>query len=129
MNAKRFLNNSLKEVKGRPWMLGKPSEDSVCKVFKAGPYCFIFSDNDRFDCLERWRHLSMSLQSRLPTYHELKSARYTFFPPEAEVVQVFPPESEFVNCHPYCLHLWWSKDRRLVPKETQMAVGPGSKKK
>ena len=66
----------------------------------------------------------MSLAGRLPTYDEVKHAREVFFPAEAEVLQVFPPEKEFVNCHPYCLHLWWSKDRRLVPKETMSAVGP-----
>lgn len=107
-----------------PQLQANAFPDQVAKTFQAGPYRFILSDNDRFDTDERWRHLSMSLQTRLPTYEEVKHARQVFFPAEAEVVQVFPPEDEFVNCHPFCLHLWWSKDRRLVPPQTQSAVGP-----
>jgi ribosomal protein L37E len=100
-------------------------EDQKTQWYEAGPYGICVSDNDRYDRDdERWRHLSISHRSRIPNYEEVKAARYCFFPAEAEVVQVFPPEAEFVNCHPFCLHLWWSKDRRLVPPQTQSAVGP-----
>ena len=125
LNAKRFMNEPLKAIAPCGGAAADAFPDQTNQWFQAGPFRFGISDNDRFDKDdERWRHLSMSHHSRLPTYAELKSARYTFFPPDAEVVQVFPPESEFVNCHPFCLHLWWSKDRRLVPPQTASAVGP-----
>lgn len=88
-----------------------------------GLFRFIVSDNDRFENDDRWRHVSMSLGGRLPNYCELKHARQVWFPAEAEVIQVFPPEKEFVNNHPFCLHLWWNKDRRLTPELMQLAVG------
>jgi len=53
----------------------------------------------------RW-HLSISHKKRLPTYDELKQARYRFTPDNIYMAQIFPPMKEFVNIHPYCLHLW-----------------------
>lgn len=51
-------------------------------------------------------HLSISRKDRLPSYDELKSARYQFLPEVPYMVQIFPPESDFVNVHEFCLHLW-----------------------
>lgn len=51
-------------------------------------------------------HLSISHPSRLPTYEELKEARYKFCPDEVYMAQIFPPTSEFVNLHSYCFHLY-----------------------
>jgi len=73
---------------------------------------------------ERWRHVSTSCADRLPTWEELKHVRYKFFPEDVEVIQLFPPKKEYRNCHPYCLHLWWCKDRRLTPPEFADAVAP-----
>ena len=53
----------------------------------------------------RW-HLSMSHPSRLPTYWELKEARYRHVPDDVTMAQLFPPTREFVNVDPNCLHLW-----------------------
>ena len=58
-------------------------------------------------------HLSISYPHRLPTYDELKKARYKYLPDVHYATQIFPPESEFVNVHPYVLHLW-----ELGPNET-----------
>lgn len=51
-------------------------------------------------------HLSISHPRRLPTYAEMKRARYEFMPDNIYVAQIFPPQSEFVNIHENCLHLW-----------------------
>lgn len=51
-------------------------------------------------------HLSMSCRDRLPTYDELKAARYKYLAGCRYVAQIFPPPEEFVNVHPYCIHLW-----------------------
>lgn len=55
-------------------------------------------------------HMSISHQTRLPTYEEMKTARYRFCPPDVTMAQLFPPMSEFVNVHPFCLHLWQVRD-------------------
>lgn len=57
----------------------------------------------------RW-HLSISAPGRLPTYEELKKARYEFLPDEIYAAQIFPPQSEFVNVNPHVLHLWEIRD-------------------
>jgi hypothetical protein len=54
---------------------------------------------------DKW-HLSISCVDRLPTYEELKKARYKYTPNRLSMAQIFPPREEFVNLHPYCLHLW-----------------------
>lgn len=51
-------------------------------------------------------HLSISKKDKLPSYQNLKDARYKFLPNDVVMAQIFPPKSEFVNVHPYCLHLW-----------------------
>jgi hypothetical protein len=53
----------------------------------------------------RW-HMSISTNHRLPTYEELKSARYKYLPDDITMAQLFPPKAEFVNIHNYTLHLW-----------------------
>lgn len=59
-------------------------------------------------------HLSLSHRTntvppkpgRLPSYAELKEARYTLMPDELQMAQMFPPRAEFVNRHPTTLHLY-----------------------
>lgn len=55
-------------------------------------------------------HMSMSRKDRLPSYDELKIARYQFFPDVDYMVQIFPPEKDFVNMHQFTLHLWQPKN-------------------
>ncbi len=51
-------------------------------------------------------HMSISHAQRLPTYEELKAARYKFCPDYCYMAQIFPPQDEFINVHPYCLHVY-----------------------
>lgn len=51
-------------------------------------------------------HLSISRKDRLPSYDELKYARYAYLPDVPYLVQIFPPKEDFVNVHQFCLHLW-----------------------
>lgn len=53
----------------------------------------------------KW-HLSISHRNRLPTYEELKEARYKYLPDVKYMAQIFPPKGEFVNVCETCLHLW-----------------------
>lgn len=51
-------------------------------------------------------HLSISTPNALPSYKEIKEARYKFLPDEVYMAEIFPPKKEFVNTHPYCRHLY-----------------------
>ena len=51
-------------------------------------------------------HLSISTPDALPSYNEIKRARYTYLPDEIYMAEIFPPSHEFVNLHPYTRHLW-----------------------
>ena len=63
-------------------------------------------------------HLSMShrssqlvgvggrpLPGRLPTWEEIKEARYRFCPDEIYMAMILPPMAEYVNVHPTTMHL------------------------
>lgn len=60
---------------------------------------------------EGW-HLSVSFSAilkddlRLPSWDELKDARYRFVPDRAHMAALLPPRAEWVDFHPTCLHLW-----------------------
>jgi len=69
-------------------------------IFKYGE-CAVFISIDG----GRW-HMSISHHNRLPTYEELKGARYKLLDDNLNMAMIFPPKAEFVNVHPYCLHLW-----------------------
>jgi len=53
-----------------------------------------------------WEHVSVSLESRVPTWDELVWIKDMFWDDEDCVVQYIPPKSEYVNNCKYCLHLW-----------------------
>jgi hypothetical protein len=64
-----------------------------------------------------WRHLSVSMESNLPSWDDLHEVKRIFFGDDAFVVQIIPPESQYVNYHPYCLHLWQYLDGKRWPIE------------
>jgi hypothetical protein len=43
---------------------------------------------------------------RLPTYDEIKEARYRFVPDGLYMAMILPPKDEFVNVHPTTMHLY-----------------------
>jgi hypothetical protein len=51
-------------------------------------------------------HLSISHTSRIPTWDEIKEARYKFCPDEARMAMILPPKAEYVNLHPTTMHLY-----------------------
>jgi hypothetical protein len=103
--------------------LGMEGMDSP--IYQMGRLRVIESDDQEFGDGEKWKHVSFSTRTRLPDWNEMKLVRETFFPPDAEVLQIFPPQAEWVNTHPFTLHFWWCKTRRLTP-DFRWAVGlPG----
>jgi len=51
-------------------------------------------------------HLSISHPKRLPTWDELKMARYELLPDEVTMAMLLPPKAQYVDVHPNCLHLY-----------------------
>lgn len=62
-----------------------------------------------------WKHASLSLHHRYPTWDEILDVRYTFFEETDEVFQVLPPKGEYINIHKNCFHLWSPVGRRVTP--------------
>lgn len=70
------------------------------KVYKQGRCTIMISvDNGLY-------HLSISTPNALPSYKEMKEARYRYLPDDIYMAEIFPPRDEFVNLHPYVRHLW-----------------------
>lgn len=57
----------------------------------------------------RW-HLSISTDNPkiLPSYKEIKAARYRFIPDEVYMAEIFPPKADFV-AYAEVRHLWQVK--------------------
>ena len=51
-------------------------------------------------------HLSISHPRRLPTWEEVRDARYALVPDEATMALLLPPSSEYVNVHEFCLQMY-----------------------
>jgi hypothetical protein len=51
-------------------------------------------------------HLSVSRDDRLPSWEEVRDARYALVPDEAVMALLLPPRSEYVNVHEYCLQMY-----------------------
>lgn len=81
-----------------------PSPLSSVRAFRMGE-CSIVVAREPINGRLRW-HISTSHPKRLPSYEEIKHARYELIPNEVTMAQIFPPKEEFVNVHEYCLHLY-----------------------
>ena len=51
-------------------------------------------------------HLSISRKDRLPSWEEIRDARYACIPDEATMALLLPPRSEYVNVHEFCIQLY-----------------------
>ncbi len=47
-----------------------------------------------------------SVLARLPSWEEIKEARYKFCPDNLCMAMILPPKSEYVNLHPTTMHLY-----------------------
>jgi len=70
----------------------------------------IVSDGTRWeDCGlpgKRWEHVSVSLQSRTPTWQEMDFVKRLFWDDRETVIQLHVPRQKHINLHDNCLHLW-----------------------
>lgn len=51
-------------------------------------------------------HLSISKPNKMPTWEEVRDARYALIPDEATMALLLPPQSEYVNVHEFCLQMY-----------------------
>ena len=51
-------------------------------------------------------HLAVVGKNRMPTFNEVKKARYKYIPDNVCMSMLFPPKKDYVNIHRYCLHLF-----------------------
>ena len=51
-------------------------------------------------------HLTISRPDKLPSWEEVRDARYTLIPDEAVMAMLLPPRGEYVNLHEFCLQLY-----------------------
>ena len=69
-----------------------------------------------------WEHVSVSLNTRTPTWEEMCFIKSIFWDEEDCVMQLHPPKSEYINNHNYCLHLWRPIDIQ-IPVPEPILVG------
>lgn len=71
-----------------------------------------------------WEHVSVSTETRCPTWEEMCKVKSLFWDDDDVVVQLHPSKSDYVNNHRYCLHLWRKKDtNRFVELPPNWMVG------
>lgn len=51
-------------------------------------------------------HLSISHETRYPTWDEIRDARYALCPDDITMSMLLPPKGEYTNLHERCFHLW-----------------------
>lgn len=55
---------------------------------------------------EPWEHVSVSCETRTPTWEEMEWVKRVFWRDDECVIQYHPPRDKYVNCHPHVLHMW-----------------------
>ena len=58
------------------------------------------------DSGQGWDHVSVSTETRCPTWEEMDRIKRIFFKDHETAVQYHVPASDHINIHDYCLHLW-----------------------
>jgi len=100
------------------------------RAFKLGE-CGVFVSRDQIEVVypPRW-HLSISHESRYPTWEEIGQARDRLLPDDTFMCIPFPPREHWLSIHPNCFHLWEFRDDSLQAQmvmegETAREMGKG----
>jgi hypothetical protein len=51
-------------------------------------------------------HLSISKPNKLPSWEEVRDARYELIPDAATMALLLPPMEEYINVHEFCLQMY-----------------------
>lgn len=65
------------------------------------------------DTGQGWDHVSVSCETRTPTWEEMDRVKRLFFKDTETAMQLHVPPTDHINIHPNCLHLWRPKLRRI----------------
>ena len=71
---------------------------------------------------EGWEHVSVSRNSRVPSYDDMDEIKREFWDDDQTVMQLHVPLDDHVNHHEYCLHLWRPTDQE-IPRPPSLMVG------
>jgi hypothetical protein len=82
------------------------------RAFRMGA-CFILLSQQRVG----W-HMSISKPSKLPTWEEVRDARYALIPDEAVMAMLLPSKDVYVNVHEFCLQLYEVPSEYMNNKDT-----------
>lgn len=71
------------------------------------------------DVGQGWDHVSVSLETRTPTWEEMEHVKRLFFKDHEVAYQLHVPPNDHINIHPNCLHLWRHRFKSipLPPKD------------
>lgn len=93
--------------------------DDYCGAFNVpspstGEILFVLASNNM-----GWEHVSVSHETRCPTWEEMDYVKRLFFKPTETAMQLHVAEKNHISVHPNCLHLWRPKKGGvpLPPKE------------
>ena len=64
-----------------------------------------------------WDHVSISRQSRTPSWTEIEHVFRLFFQNDEIAMQLHLPRADHIDRHPFCLHLW-------RPQASEIALPP-----
>jgi len=92
------------------------------KAFRLGE-CFILVGRER----GKW-HLSISHPTRLPTWEEIKMARYALIPDNVWMAMLLPPSGAYINICENCFHLWEVNEGEFVCTRSFENVNEGGMK-
>lgn len=70
----------------------------------------------------KWNHVSVSLESRCPSWKEMSYIKDLFWNENEVVMQLHVDKKNHINLHPYCLHLWQPQDQ-IIPVPPNFMVG------
>lgn len=72
---------------------------------------------------KHWLHVSVSRNSFLPSWDDLREVKDLFVGKDRLAVQILPKAADHYNLHPHCLHLWCCLDGDPVPDFAGMRGG------
>jgi hypothetical protein len=88
-----------RELREVPIALGDLIEHGS-KAYRLGACMIIVSEQ-----APGW-HMSISRRDRLPSWEEVRDARYALIPDEVLMAMLLPPKADYVNVHPFCFQLY-----------------------
>lgn len=66
----------------------------------------VLASMDDTDHWGRLLHVSISYQSRNPSWDDIKAVRAAFFSDDIDVMMVLPKAADYVNVHEHTFHPW-----------------------